>query len=278
MSYALLQKRFARLYNGQGWIPQRLGEEIFSHEVDPPDVRVGSFWFRVSQRSGLEVRHGPSSSAPIIASHNGATFRFECGEFLRASEVMTVFCRPKSDECASATATECFAKLFRRSNHFSGNDSSQTLLGRFSLLQSLISPGEWVQVHGHGDLFLEECSAAPIIERNRDGWRYTVICGGNIELHIRSGPSEHANIIGNLKCEETAFLVTEKVTADSDLSDWLRLKSGGWLCSRGYDGKALVQAVSSPSLGPSGTNNEHSQRMVRQILDKGRITQHTRDW
>jgi hypothetical protein len=30
----------ACLYNNQGWIPQRLGEEIFSHEVDPPDVRV----------------------------------------------------------------------------------------------------------------------------------------------------------------------------------------------------------------------------------------------
>jgi hypothetical protein len=250
-----------------------LGEEIFSHEVDPPDIRVGSFWFRVSQRSGLEVRYGPLSSAPVIASHNGATFRFECGEFLRASEVMTVFCRPKPNEFASATATECFAKLYRRSSHFSGNDLSQTLLGRFSSLQSLTSPGEWVQVHGHGDLFLEECSAAPIIERNRDGWQYTVVCGGNVELHIRTGPSLQANILGELKCEDKVFLVTEKVTADGDQTDWLRLKSGGWLCSRGYGGKALVQAVSLPSLGPNSSNNEHSQRMVRQILDKGRTTQ-----
>ena len=69
------------------------------------------------------------------------------------------------------------------------------------------------------------------------------------------------------------FLVTEKVTVDGDQTDWLRLKSGGWLCSRGYDGKALVQAVSLPGLGQNVTNNEHSQRMVRQILDKGRITQ-----
>lgn len=267
MSVVLLQKRFARLFNGQGWIPQRLGEEIFSHEVGPPDVRVGSFWFRVSPRSGLEVRHGPSSSAPVIESHSGATFRFECGEFLRASEVMTVFHKPEPNEGSCAT-TECFAKLYRRSNRCSGNDSSLTLLGRFSSLQSLISPGEWIQVHGHGELFLEECSAAPIIERNCNGWQYTVICGNSADLHVRSGPSLRAKVLRELKCEETVFLVTEKVNADGDQIDWLRLKSGGWLRNVGYDGKVVVQAVSIPSLGPNSSKHKHSQKMVRQILDK----------
>jgi hypothetical protein len=201
------------------------------------------------------VRHWPSSSAPVIISHNGASFRFQCGEFLWASEVMTVFCKPKPNECASATATECYAKLYRRSNHFSGNDSSQTLLGRFSLLRSLISPGEWVQVHGHGELLLEECVAAPFIECNRDSWQYTVTRGNDADLCIRSDPSLHANTIGELNCEEKVFLVTEKVTADGDQSDWLRLKNGGWFCSVGCDGKAVVQAVSMPSLGPNSNNN-----------------------
>jgi hypothetical protein len=246
-----------------------LGEEAYSHEVDPPDVRIGSFWFRVSLRSGLDVRHGPSSDAPVITSQDGATFRFECGEFLRASEVITVFCKPKPNECASATATECFAKLYRRS----GINSSQTLLDRFSLLRSLISPGEWVQVHGHGELLLEECSTAPTIERNRDGWQYTVIRGNDSDLCIRSGPSLNAKILGKLKCNGTLFLATEKVIANGDQSEWLRLKNGGWFYSVGCDGKAIVQAVSMPSLGPSCSNDVHSQRMVRQILDQGRITQ-----
>jgi hypothetical protein len=217
------------------------------------------------------VRHGPSSSAPVFISQDGATFRFECGEFLRASEVMTVFCKSKPNQFASARGTECFAKLYRRSNHI-GIESSQTSMARFSLLRPFITPGEWVQVHGHGELFLEECSTAPTIERNRDGWQYTVIGGKDEDLHIRSGPSLNAKILGKLKGKETVFLVTEKVTANGDQSDWLRLKSGGWLSSVGCDGKAVVQAVSMPSIGPHGSNNIHSQRIVRQILDKGRVT------
>jgi hypothetical protein len=219
------------------------------------------------------VRHGPSSDAPVIISQDGATFRFECGEFLRASEVITVFRKPKPNECASVTATECFAKLYRRSNHINGINSSQTLLTKFSLLRSFTSPGEWVQVHGHGELFLEECSTAPTIERNRVGWQYTVIRGYDSDLHVRSGPSLNAKILGKLQCKGTVFLVTEKVTANGDQSDWLRLKNGGWFYSVGCDGKAVVQAVSTPCVGPNCNNDTHSQRMVRQILDKGRITQ-----
>jgi hypothetical protein len=42
------EKRFVRLYNGQGWIPRRVGGTAFAVEVDSPDARFGSFWFRVS--------------------------------------------------------------------------------------------------------------------------------------------------------------------------------------------------------------------------------------
>jgi hypothetical protein len=263
-----LQKRFVRLYNGEGWIPQHLGDEVFADEVVAPEIRTGSFWFRVSKRSGLEVYHGPSSHAPIIVSNNGAAFRFECGEFLRASEIMTVFSKPNLT--GSTTTPECYAKLYRRSNTFSGNnDSDQTLLGRFSVLQTFISPGEWVQVHKNGELFLEECSAAPLIERNRDGWQFAVICSSDLQL--RSGPSIQAEILGELKCDAKVFLVTEKVTAPGDPADWLRLKSGGWLYSVGFDGKPTVQSLSmSSSQRLNTSNNIQSQRMVRQILDKGR--------
>jgi len=273
------KKCFSRLFNGQGWIPRCLGEALYAYEVDTPDIRVGSFWFRVKSRSGLDVRHGPSSNAPTIKSDDDASFRFECGEFLRASEIMTVFNNKANSETgvgASAKTTECFAKLYRRRNHLGENDASQqTLLHRFSSLQSLISPGEWVQVHGHGELFLEECSAAPIIERNRDGWQYTVTtCGTGEGLHVRAGPSAEADIFsGELICEGEDFLVSEKVTADGDQAAWLRRKSGGWVHSIGNDGKAVVvETVASGvrrTYGDGQNNTEQSRRMVRQILEKG---------
>lgn len=244
-------------------------DEVFADEVDPPEVRTGSFWFRVSKPSGLEVYHGPSSHASIIVSNNGAAFRFECGEFLRASEIMTVF--PKPNLNGSTTTPECYAKLYRRSNTFNRNNvSEQTMLGRFSVLHSFISPGEWVQVHRNGELLLDECSAAPLIERNRDGWQFAVIGITNKDLQLRSGPSIQAEILGELDCDAKVFLVTEKVTAPSDPADWLRLKSGGWLYSVGFDGKPIVQALSMSSQRLNTSNNIQSQRMVRQILDKGR--------
>lgn len=233
-----------------------MGDETFADEVNPPEVRTGSFWFRVSKRSGLEVYHGPSCNAPIIMSNNGAAFRFECGEFLRASEIMTVFSKPNLN--GSTTTPECHAKLYRRSNTFSGNnDSDETLLGRFSTLP-FISPGEWVQVHKNGELFLEECSAAPLIERNCDGWQFAVICSSDLQL--RSGPSIQAEIRGELKCDAKVFLVTEKVTAPNDPAEWLRLKSGGWLYSVGFDGKPIVQALSMSSQRFNSSNNIQSQR------------------
>ena len=247
-----------------------MGEEKFAYEVDTPDIRVGSFWFRVSSRSGLDVRHGPSVSAPVIKSEDGAAFRFECGEFLRASEIMTVFEKSKPNrEGVGAATTECFAKLFRRNNNVRDNAFSQSLLNRFSSLESFTTPGEWVRVHGEGELFLEECSSAPTIVRNRDGLRYTITSsGGGAGLHVYAGPSFQANIVRELNnCEDKLFWVTEKVTATGDQESWLRLKGGGWICSVGSNGKSVVQAFHG-DVPNNSYDKDHSQRMVRQILEK----------
>ncbi|KAL3775513.1 hypothetical protein HJC23_000085 [Cyclotella cryptica] len=137
------ERRFVRLYNGQGWIPRRVGGTLFAVEVDSPEVRFGSFWFRVQSRSGIDVRHGPSSQAPFITSDCGHSFRFECGEFLRSSEVLTIFNR-QSDSTDTSRA-ECFARLYRMNQNL-------------------------------------ECSAPPSVERNRECWRCSAIRNINIRL------------------------------------------------------------------------------------------------
>eukprot|EP00585_Thalassiosira_rotula_P021182 CAMPEP_0196206988 /NCGR_PEP_ID=MMETSP0912-20130531/8144_1 /TAXON_ID=49265 /ORGANISM="Thalassiosira rotula, Strain GSO102" /LENGTH=178 /DNA_ID=CAMNT_0041481601 /DNA_START=189 /DNA_END=725 /DNA_ORIENTATION=+ len=174
---------------------------------------------------------------------------------------MTTFNKPELDKGGRIDATECFAKLYRRRNHLNNDDASHALLDRFSSLQSLISPGEWVQVHRNGELFLEECSTAPRIERNRDGFHYMVI---RAELNIHCGPSLQANVIGELMREGEELLVSEKVTADGEEADWLRLKSGGWVRSIGNDGHEVMQSIIVPTNGPN--NAEH---LVRKILKKG---------
>ena len=83
-------KCFARLANGHGWIPRRLGGLLYTADSSPPKIRSGSFWFRVRCRSGVPARRGPSALAPAISSGNGeggappTPLRFECGEYLRA--------------------------------------------------------------------------------------------------------------------------------------------------------------------------------------------------
>lgn len=236
------------MFNG-GWIPRQLGEEIFAYEVNAPDIRVGSFWFRVSSRSGVDVRHGPSLSAPLIKSESGAKFRFECGEFLRASDVITVFEKSNPN-------VECYAKLFRRNNHDKSNGNSRSLLSRFSSLDSFATCGEWVQVHGRGELFLEECAAAPTIMRSRDGFPYTTACDGdNARINVFSGPSLQATLVRELNCEGKIFLVTEKVTSNSEEASWLRLKSGGWIRSIGRNGKSVVRALHDRQDLNNGSSN-----------------------
>jgi hypothetical protein len=45
---------FVRLYNSQGWVPLRVvGGTTCAIEVDAPDIRFGSFWFRVQSIDGI---------------------------------------------------------------------------------------------------------------------------------------------------------------------------------------------------------------------------------
>ena len=88
------QPSFARLCGGQGWIPRHMNGQVFTRTVEPPSIRNGSIWFRVKSKRGIKVRHGPSRRASSIKNEEGEYFRFECGEFLRASEVHTM----RSDE------------------------------------------------------------------------------------------------------------------------------------------------------------------------------------
>lgn len=252
----------------------------YACEVDVPEIRVGSFWFRVKSPSGLDVKHGPSQHAPVIKSENDTSFRFECGEYLRVSEILTVFNKRilgKDADRGDDSAPECFAKLYRRRNLLNNeNDTSQKLLDRYSSLSSLTTPGEWVQVHsGDGKIFLEECLAAPTIERNRDGLHYKVICEKG--LNVLSGPSFQANIVDELIYNQSV-IITEKVTANGEQSTWLRLRTGGWVCSIDNDtGQAVLQEAGSVVSNEGGQYNDDdknnnsatSQRMVRQILSKG---------
>jgi len=251
-------KSFSRLFNGQGWIPRCLGEEVYAYEVSTPDIRVGSFWFRVKSQSGLDVKHGPSQYAPVIKADDNTSFRFECGEFLRASELLTVF-NKRSHDGEEDDTSESFAKLYRRRNHKQNNidGDKQPLLDRFSSLQSIVSPGEWVQVHGNGQLLLEECTEAPVIERNRIGWKYTVICNA---VYVHSGPSLHAKLVDELIFKQE-IIVIEKVTGS-----WLRLKTGGWVCSTDKNGQEVVQQQQGGL--NNGSTDQHSQRMVRRILNR----------
>ena len=83
--------QYVRLGGGQGWLPLMKNRKQAVIEVCRPEFRFGSFWFRVQAGRGIKVRLGPSSRAQSIKSEDDVHFRFECGEFLRASEVMTVF-------------------------------------------------------------------------------------------------------------------------------------------------------------------------------------------
>ncbi|KAL9180823.1 hypothetical protein ACHAXT_011276 [Thalassiosira profunda] len=258
-------KSFVRLLNGQGWIPRRLGDTTYARAVDAPDVRDGSFWFRVKSVDGLDVRHGPSGQAPIIKSNrNDAAFRFECGEFLRASEVVTI--RERSD--SAVPVTECFAKLYRRRDrqHLGVDNATgpSTVRGRYASLKAFATPGEWVQIRAKdGRSLLEECPSAPSIERHRDGWRYAALRCSSVGLCVRRGPAARAAATGEFIREGEGFLVSERVTA-TDSGTWLRLMDGrGWVQRAGIDGEAVVV--------PSGgeVERQRSQRVVRQILTKG---------
>ena len=233
-SPGILVQNFARIFGGQGWIPKHLDGESFAMEVEAPEIRHGSFWFRVQSRKGSVVRQGPSRKAlAIVSPDNGREFRFECGEFLRASKILTVFYNEGGEKY-----TESFAMLYRKSNVelLKENNSSPQLLSQ------LTAPGEWVAVHVRGSLYLEECAVAPAIERHRAGWRYNIVQN---EVNIRVGPSFLAEKASKILKAGDNVSVVERVTAHGDQVTWLRLYDGqGWCHDMEEDGRVVMIAHS----------------------------------
>lgn len=201
-----------------------------SAAIPKPDIRIGSFWFRVSARPGIKVRLGPSRKAGSIKSDDGTYFRFECGEFLRASEVVTVH----HDHGPS----ESYAKLYRN-RHVRLNADD----GDYRQLISLTTPAEWVQVHSDISIFLEECGAEPQISRHREGWRYNVVADHGID--VRTGPSFDAEASGVSLLVGESVLITEQVIAPGESITWLRLKDGeGWVYDKDVYGRNVMIAHS----------------------------------
>lgn len=220
---------FVRLAGGQGWVSLIKGTRPVLSEIVHPEFRFGSFWFRVQAGRGIKVRLGPSVRAPSIKSDDDIHFRFECGEFLRASEIMTVF----SD---AGHPIESYAKLYRNRHVrlHSGQEEHRQL-------QSLTAQSEWVQIYDEKELFLEECAASgpPRIERHKQGWRYSVIPEDG--LPVRKGPSFASETTGTRLFGGETVLINERVTPAGDKITWLRMKDGeGWLHDVDDTGKQVV--------------------------------------
>jgi hypothetical protein len=224
---------YARLAGGQGWIPlMRAGKSLLT-PIARPEFRFGSFWFRVQAGRGMKVRLGPSTRAPSIKSEEDVHFRFECGEFLRASEIMTIFSE-------GGHPVESYAKLYRNRHVrlHNGHEEHRSL-------QSMTAQSEWVQIHNENELFLEECAASgpPRIERHKQGWRYNVIPEEG--LPVRKGPSFAAETTGIRLFGGESVLINERVSPAGDKISWLRMKDGeGWLHDVDEEGKQVVIAHS----------------------------------
>ena len=218
-------QEYARIRGG-GWIPLSVAGKPtcgLCPRYKPPVSRFGSFWYRVQSSRGMKVRLGPSKRAPSIKSGDGVYFRFECGEFLRASEVLTVYQEDKSGR----TWSESFAKLYRnRHVRAAGNDENSGV----RTLLSMTAQAEWVQIHDgdRNEFYLEECAKEPRIERHRQGWRYSVV--GRTGAWIKKGPSSASENTG-VHIEEGDHLVAIErvVSAEENGATWLRVKEGGWV-------------------------------------------------
>jgi len=208
-------QRFVRIRGCQGWVPRSVVGKPVIERISPPEIRIGSFWFRVLARKGIKVRRGPSQRAIAIKSEDDIHFRFETGEFLRASEVVTFF----PEQCPPET----FAKLYRN-RHVRLNEAEVD----HRQLQSIACPAEWVQITGDDCKYLEEYKSEPQIERHRGGWRYNAVCEDGI--HIRKGPSFVAASTGLKLLAGESVLITERVSPPGERITWLRLKDGkGWV-------------------------------------------------
>jgi len=254
------KQHFLRLRGGQGWIPRMSHGTEYSTSIDRPKTRQGSFWFRVHSKHGIIVRTGPSQRAMSIKSDDGVFFRFECGEFLRASEVLTINGHADIDEtttsssssldqdsCNGQSSSECFAKLYRnkqsRRNH--GNvvvkDESK---GDVTTVSGLLTRGEWVHIYCNGKIHLEESPHPPAIQRHHEGRRYDVALDSGVE--VRKGPSFNAETTGTVLRRGDNVLINEQVTGSGEKLTWLRLKDGrGWVHNTGDKGEMIMTMHSS---------------------------------
>jgi hypothetical protein len=232
---------FARLCGEQGWIPRLIHGMQYSMDIKQPDIRTGSFWFRVQPTDGIKVRIGPSARAPEIKSSAGY-FVFECGEYLRVSEILTIHGHADVDDTNNETIdhpSESFARLYRKQNP-NTTLHSESKEEAYETLSSLTSPGEWVHVHCNGILFLEECIHPPKVERNIEGWRYESVAPMGVE--IRKGPSFAAKDTGTYLQNCAIVLVNERVTGNGSAITWLRLKDGrGWVQNVNEQGDCIMK-------------------------------------
>ncbi|GFH49890.1 hypothetical protein CTEN210_06366 [Chaetoceros tenuissimus] len=242
---------FVMLNGDKGWIPKTVHGCQYAVDIKQPDIRYGSFWFRVQASNGIKVRIGPSSRSPAIRSQQDKYFQFECGEYLRASEILTIHGHADIDEEVNIDhPSESFAKLFRNRLDTDYNEDN------FGRLESLTTRGEWVHVHCNGCLYLEECVTPPCIERNNDGWKYEVTteCG----VQITRGPSFSSSESIELLQKNAIVLISEKVKAHDEKVTWLRLKDGrGWIHSSSSDGTEIfiVPCTNSKPFRDASMNN-----------------------
>lgn len=239
-------KEYARLRGGQGWVPLFLNgsKPTTARLSQKPMIRTGSFWFRVCK--GQKVRMGPSRRAPSIKSNDGDMFRFECGEFLRASEEIAFF-------SGQSEPSEAYCKLYRnRHVRLHLEDDS------FRSLESLSTPGEWVQIHDDRIHFLERCDDEPQIERHRQGWRYTSIPDAGVA--IRKGPSFASDETGILLYGGEVVIVNERVSPPGEDITWLRMKDGsGWVHTLDEEKKTIMVPHSQRHRQFANKNNSSAE-------------------
>jgi hypothetical protein len=261
-----------RLCGGQGWVPRTFHGSQYSIDIRDPDIRQGSFWFRVQAVDGMNVRTGPSKRSRPIKSRDDVCFRFECGEFLRASEILTIHGHADVEEKEDngepiLRPSESFAKLYRNTNskkdtqHQVRQQQHHSVKNNFLPLSSYTSPGEWVHVHCNGNLYLEECVNPPTIKRDKDGWRYEVVLESGVK--IRKGPSFSAEPTGStLQCS-ASVLINEQVIADGETICWLRLKDGrGFINCVGEHGEVVV----AKKLSKKNAGNDGSYKLIARLF------------
>jgi hypothetical protein len=112
----------------------------------------------------------------------------------------------------------------------------------FRILPSLTVRAEWVQVFSGDEVYVEECTSEPRIERCREGWRYNVIVADSVGgIAIHRGPSYTAEKTGIVLYGGQIVIINERVFPADDNVVWLRLKeTNGWIPDRAEDGTEVI--------------------------------------